>query len=87
MPGGALIALTVDETLSQYAGHTRIRTPSGVEVRATDAVTSRNLRMNARTPVTAIPLYHHLEHQFAASPGTRSHIEKPENNRLGGASG
>jgi monoamine oxidase len=41
-----------------------IQTPSGVEVRAIDAVTSRSLRVNAKAAVLAIPLYRLLELQF-----------------------
>ncbi len=41
-----------------------IQTPSGVEIRAIDAATSRILRLNARAAVLAIPLYRLLELQF-----------------------
>jgi monoamine oxidase len=41
-----------------------IQTPSGIEVRAIDATTSRVLRLNARAAVLAIPLYRFFEMQF-----------------------
>jgi monoamine oxidase len=41
-----------------------IQTPSGVEIGAIDAGTSRNLRLNAKAAVLAIPLYRLLELQF-----------------------
>jgi monoamine oxidase len=44
-----------------------VQTQSGVEVRALDTVTSRNLRLSARAAVLAIPLYRLLELQFSPS--------------------
>lgn len=41
-----------------------VQTQGGVEVRAIDTVTSRNLRLSAKAVVLAIPLYRLLELQF-----------------------
>jgi monoamine oxidase len=62
------------EALAAHLGEERLRlntqvthviqTPSGVEIRAIDAATSRVLSLNARASVLAIPLYRLLELQF-----------------------
>jgi monoamine oxidase len=43
------------------------QTPPGVELRALDTATFRNLRLNARAVVVAVPLYRLLELQFTPS--------------------
>jgi monoamine oxidase len=62
------------EALAAHMGRAHMRlntqatnvaeTQSGVEVRAIDTVTSRNLRLSAKAVVLAIPLYRLLELQF-----------------------